>query len=120
MKLIYCPRCNHLTALSDKLKQTTTCKCKRSAGKYLSDRCTAVFTKDTLIVGIDNTTFRDAINRYNWVKKERPEWGRVDFFFTGWIPTIPGEVVRVDSVKEVKEYPYEIKTKAISTMPVSL
>lgn len=120
MKLILCPHCSDFFALSNKIDKTKTCRCRKSAGKYLSDNVMGVFTENCIITGIDNTTFHTAVYRYNQTLKEHPEWPRMDFFFTGWIPTIPGEIIRVKTVKEVKEYPFEVKVKTIySTMPVS-
>lgn len=124
MKLIYCINCNDFFALSplkpSKYLKFKTCRCRKSAGKYLSDGVTAVVTDKCIIAGIDNNTFKTAVMRYADVLREHPEYPRLDFFFTGWIPTKPGEVIRVSSIKEVKEYPFEVKEKTIySTMPIS-
>jgi hypothetical protein len=74
------------------------------------------FTKDSIIVGIDNNTWNDVRKRYNQFRNYP---SRLDFFFTGWIPTIPGEVIRVDTVQDVRKYPFKVLVEAQSTMPVS-
>ena len=120
MKLIYCPKCDDFFNLPNKLGKTKSCRCRKNAGKYLSDGMVAVITKDCIVAGIDNNTMQTAVFRYKDALEKHPEWPRVDFFFTGWIPTKPGEVIRVKTVKEVKEYEFEVETKTIySTMPVS-
>ena len=52
-----------------------------------------------------------------------PSSNRVDFFFTGWIPNHPGEVVVVDSVEDVLAYEYEMKDEDKeydSTLPTEI
>jgi len=119
MKLIHCPKCGDFFNLPTKLGKTKTCRCRKHAGKYLSNGVEAVVTEGAIIAGIDNNTFLTATWRYGDTKEKHPEWPRVDFFFTGWISTIPGEVIRVKTVKEVKDYKFEIYKPQISTMPVS-
>ncbi len=120
MKLIHCPKCGDFFALPTKLGKTKTCRCRGAAGKYLSDGMVAVITENCIVAGIDNNTFSTSVYRYNQTNKDHPDWPRLDFFFTGWIPTKPGEVIRVNTVKEVKEYPFEVEVKTVfSTMPVS-
>jgi hypothetical protein len=121
MKLIYCEKCGWLFQLIRNL--TMHCACEDvKAGKYLDDSLTAVVTKNAIVVGIDNNSFRDSVHRYLKYNPEGDEpWSRrVDFFFTGWIPTIPGEVIKVDTKKEVEEFPQDFETNdEFSTMPVS-
>jgi hypothetical protein len=128
MKLFICPKCEQMVDLMSWKKYrkgkyknkgiVTRCYCGKSAGKYLSDNCTAVFTKDCPIVGIDNNTFMTAVARYFEGKILYDS--RVDFFFTGWIPTIPGEVIFVDTVQDVIDYPFKVEVPVTSTMPVSV
>ena len=120
MKLILCKKCHDFFSLSNKLGKTKYCRCRKSAGKYLSDGVVAVVTDNCVIAGIDNNTFQSAVWRQKETLENHSEWPRVDYFFTGWIPTKPGEVVKVMTVKEVKEYPFEVEKKTIySTMPTS-
>lgn len=117
MKLIYCPHCNDLVRLQLRIKR---CKCRKCCGFYLEDASTtAVVNKDAIVVGIDNNTFLDATKKYFRGRERWPET-RVDFFFTGWIPTFPGEVVVLDTTKDVKNFDPSTYTKStISTMPNS-
>lgn len=125
MKLMLCPHCHQLVSLryrkfkSGKVRETITkCGCGKTCGKWLSDSITGVFNKGAVIVGIDNNTYVSAVNRYY---KYKDLWSdRCDFFFSGWIPTKPGEVIIVGSVEEVISYPFEKdKAETKSTMPVS-
>ena len=104
-------------------KATMYCVCEDAkAGKYLDDNLTAVVTKNAVVVGIDNNSFGDCIHRYNIYNPEgtEPYDKRVDFFFAGWIPTIPGEIIKVDTKEEVEEFPPDFETdNEFSTMPVS-
>lgn len=113
MKLIWCEKCHTLTSLvSEKVRY---CKCRRCAGKYLSDNMTSVVNKDVILVGIDNNSFNNArYSQQHYINNP----SRVDFFFCGWIPTKPGESITVETVKDVKEYPFEEKHNFESTMPV--
>ena len=119
MKLILCKKCiSIVSVLSEGI--VSKCNCGEHACKDLSDSITAVVTKGAVVIGIDNNTFNSAIQRYNWVKEKTPEHdGRVDFYFTGWIPTKPGEVIFVDTVKDVVDYKYEFEGEAsiYSTLP---
>jgi len=122
MKLIYCKECGWLIQLFRKYTMTCACKEYPRAGKYLNDNLTAVVTKNSIVVGIDNNSFGDCVNRYNIYnpKGTDPYDKRVDFFFAGWIPTIPGEVIKVDSIEEVDEFPPDFESdNEFSTMPVS-
>jgi len=120
MKLIYCKDCRDFFNLPNKIGKLKACRCQKSAGKYLSDGLVAVVTDNCVVAGIDNNTFHTSLVRQNDALENHPDWPRVDFFFTGWIPTIPGEVIKVKTVKEVKKYPFVVEKKTIySTMPVS-
>jgi len=118
MKLIACPKCNDTMQLVQ--GYVRTCWCGDCGGKYLSDRITAVVNKDAIIFGIDNNGFGVAKQLYD-MHQETPH--RVDFFFTGWIPNHPGEVVVVDSVEDVLAYEYEMKDEDKeydSTLPTEI
>lgn len=119
MKLFYCPECYNLIQI--KKKHIFTCICKKHCGKYLNDCNTAVFTKGSIIVGIDNNTWNVAVDRYlkHYPGGKQPYPVRIDFFFTGWIPTMPGEVIFVDTEKEVLDYPMDAEVNEYSTMPNS-
>lgn len=124
MKLIYCNECIQIISLAVERNQNgsikeivTYCRCEKCAGKWLSNGVHAVFTKNCIMVGIDNNTWDTAIRRYDHYKNLYKT--RCDFFFTGWIPTIPSEIFVVDTIKEVKEYPFICEQEKISTMPVS-
>jgi hypothetical protein len=106
-----------------KSRYVVYCPCEKCVGKYLNDNLTAVVTKDCIVVGIDNNSFRDSVSRY---LKHNPEGDepydkRLDFFFVGWIPTIPGEVIVVGTEKEVKEFDpnYDAGNDNYSSPPVS-
>ena len=103
MKLICCKKCNDVVNL---LHTTRTCYCGNSAGKYLDDNITAVVNKDSVVVGIDNNGFMMA--KQLAVGNKDCE-SRLDFFFTGWIPTKPGEVIVVDSIDDVLKYDNHIE-----------
>jgi hypothetical protein len=116
MKLIYCRECRQMVSLL--VKVTSTCRCKECAGKYLSDNVTAVVTSKSIVVGIDNMGFyHHALGNYDTMRERYPN-GRVDLFFSGWVPNWPGEVIIVDTAKEVVKYKFklEIPTTA-STLP---
>ena len=72
-------------------------------------------------MGIDNNTWSPAVARYlkHEPNGEEPFPVRIDFFFVGWIPTIPGEVIFVDTEKEVIDYPMDAVENKYSTMPTS-
>ena len=104
MKLINCPKCNDVVNLM--VGTTRVCDCGNVGGKYLDDHITAVVNKDALVVGIDNNGFN--IARHLAIEnKDFPR--RIDYFFTGWIPTKPGEVIVVDTVENVLRYNFFLK-----------
>lgn len=109
MKSAYCRSCGILFSLPSPMYGIMKCKCGTNAGKYLNDGLTAVFTKDSIIIGIDNNTWLAAIHNY-LVYREYPS--RVDFYFCGWVPTKPGEVIFVNTVEEVENYPMGEKQDA--------
>ena len=121
MKLFYCPTCRQLVDIMRADGEVRYCFCGSHCGKYLADNMTGVFTYGAIIVGIDNNTWLPAVQRY---KKHNPNGeepfpSRIDFFFTGWIPTEPGEVVFVDWPDEVHDFPMDGVTNTQSTMPNS-
>lgn len=122
MKMIYCPKCKYLFEIRHSPAYICLCKENQCCGKYLNDNLTAVVTENAVVVGIDNNSFRDATTRYKQhnPKGEEPWDTRIDFFFTGWIPTIPGEIVRVETVDDVAKFPSDTVVGDGSwTMPVS-
>lgn len=106
-KFIRCLDCKDIFMAIN--KKVRVCECGKHAAKYLSDNITAVVTKYAIVFGIDNVGFNDAETRAIVYKKVDY---RRDFFFTGWIPNHPGEVIWVDTVEDVNEYPYE-ETQAL-------
>lgn len=121
MKLFYCPSCRQLVDIMRADGEVRFCYCGTHCGKYLSDNMTAVVTYGAIVVGIDNNTWLPAVERY---KRHNPDGDdpypvRIDFFFTGWIPTQPGEVVVVDYPDEVHDFPMDGVKNEHSTMPNS-
>ena len=117
MKLVWCDECKFLFSLKN--YSVIWCTCKTHAGKYLSDNITAVVTKGCKVIGIDNNTFNGAVAGVDYLLKEGQE-SRIDLFFTGWIPTHPGEVIYVETIDDVVDYRYESDKNVESTMPVSM
>lgn len=116
MKLLYCEDCRDTVQLKFQMRM---CYCSKHAGKYLNDGVTAVVTEGCALVGIDNNTFDVAVQRVLHFREELDY--RVDFFFCGWLPTIPGEVIFVSTVREVIEYPEEVENPDYrSSNPVSI
>ena len=112
-KLITCPTCNDIVNLTKEYNRS--CFCGKCKGRYLDDNVTAIVNKDAIVVGIDNNGFRLSKELYV-MNKEHPS--RLDFFFTGWIPTKPGEVIVVDTVEDVSRYDNHVKDpEYISTSP---
>ena len=99
---------------------TRTCYCGHVGGKYLDDNITAVVNEDALVVGIDNNGFSFA---KQLAERATPLAHRVDYFFTGWIPNHPGEVIVVETVEHVLEYNYHLpeeKRAYGSTLPTEI
>lgn len=122
MKLFYCPECRQLVDIMRADGEVRYCYCESHCGKYLSDNMTAVFTEGAIIVGIDNGTWIPAVEKFKRFNPngESPYPVRIDFFFCGWIPTIPGEVIFVDFPNEVHEFPMDYDAgNEHSTMPNS-
>lgn len=116
MKLIACDKCHDLMMLVGG-GMTRTCYCGYVGGKYLDDNVTAVVNEDAIVVGIDNNGFNIA-KHYKELYANLEN--RIDFFFTGWIPNKPGEVIVVESVEHVLEYDYHLKDEDknyTSTLP---
>ena len=103
MKLIACEECKDTMQLVN--SYTRTCWCGAVGGKYLDDSITAVVNKDAIVFGIDNYGF--AVAKEMAMRNKNLPY-RYDYFFSGWIPTKPGEVIVVETVEEVLEYPYEL------------
>lgn len=116
MKLIYCEECKSLTSIPSR-GQMSTCNCGDCCGKYLSDNITAVVNKDAIIVGLDSLSYRTALERYKIVKEQSNI--RYDYYFTGWVPTVPGEIIIVDTVDDVEGYEFDgdYKHNETSTLP---
>jgi hypothetical protein len=115
MKLIACQKCKDLISLVN--EHTRQCFCGEIAGKYLDDNITAVVSSNAIVVGIDNYGFNLA---KELSIKGRSSANRIDYFFTGWIPNHPGEVIEVETVDEVIEYDYHLpeeKKLYDSTLP---
>jgi len=108
MKLIKCEECGDLVMLIR--RHTRCCVCGDIAGKYLDDGITAIVSKDAVVVGIDNNGFNIAA-RYAMSKNAQDCEYRVDYFFTGWIPNFPGEVIIVETVDDVLNYDYHMEEK---------
>ena len=73
MKLIACPECNDTMQLVH--AYVRTCWCGHVGGKYLSDKITAVVSKDAIVFGIDNNGFALAKHMYEQHQK-------VKYFYT--------------------------------------
>jgi hypothetical protein len=119
MKLVACNKCNDIMMLVGG-GMVRTCYCGAVGGKYLDDNITAVVNLDALVVGIDNNGFNLA-KRMIELNKDIPY--RVDYFFTGWIPTKPGEVIVVEDVESILEYDYHIEDEDKnygSTLPTEI
>lgn len=118
MKLLFCVECRDAVSLAEEI--TRKCKCGKVAGKYLSDHITAVVTP-SCVFGIDNNSFLNALATVGKVVGGEFEAfdqnKRYDFFFTGWIPTIPGEVIFVDTPEDVEAYDYNEKHSWTSENP---
>lgn len=59
MKLIFCPNCTDVRKLDT---HPTYCRCHKSWGFYHEDGLTATVGGDAVPLGIDNNTFRAAID----------------------------------------------------------
>lgn len=123
MKLLRCDKCKDvflIPHINQGKPGWRMCICGAQAGKYLSDGITAVVTKDSILIGIDNNTFGFSMRAMEyWKNEEDYKDKRLDFFFVGWIPTLPGEVIFVDSVEEVINYNFEEKYTHTSTNPTT-
>lgn len=120
MKLLTCRKCHDIFLIWG--KYTRNCICGTVAGKYLNDRVTAVINKDAVVFGIDINGFNLALHCQERDKVDFPN-DRIDRFFTGWIPNHPGEVIIVNTVQDVVDYPYEMDEEDkvyTSTLPTVL
>jgi len=109
MKLLFCESCRDTVSMTHG-NITRSCKCGKVAGKYLEDKLTAVVTIEAVVFGIDNNSFANALATVNKVLFQDIEGfeknKRYDFFFTGWIPTKPGEVIVVENKVSVEATDY--------------
>lgn len=109
MKLLFCPECRETVVMATG-NVVNHCKCKKTAGKYLKDGVTAVITEEAVVFGIDNNSFLNAMLTVKKVlNNDIPHFDkekRYDFFFTGWIPTKPGEVIIVKNLTYVRATDY--------------
>jgi len=115
MKAIRCDECSDVVMMPIKgvIKR---CYCGKYHAKYLNDGITLIVNGEPVVIGIDNNTFSIAVERAEYTK----EWThRVDFFFTGWIPNHPGEVIFVNTIDDVIKFEEDFDTgnKGYSTMP---
>ena len=108
MKLVACQKCNDVVMLIS--EETRYCYCGDVAGKYLDDRITAVVNKNAIVFGIDNNGFNMAKN-YATCEGVQELSHRVDYFFTGWVPNFPGEVIIVENIDDVVNYDYHTSEK---------
>lgn len=124
MKLLYCMECYDVVSMThDNI--TRSCKCGKVAGKYLKDQITAVVTRDSTVFGIDNGSFLNALQTTRNIlaadPEDLPSWmeegKRYDFFFTGWIPTKPGEVIFVKNKAYVEATDYQLEKNWTSENP---
>lgn len=116
MKLLWCPDC-HDTITIGVNNIVRKCMCGRTAAKYLEDNITAIVTEGSIVFGIDNTSLTNAIKNAKYWMPNKFDRKRLDFFFTGWVPTKPGEVVFVDTVEDVIAYNYHEKLSFTSENP---
>ena len=107
MKLLYCPECRDSITLTGG-NIVRECRCGHIAGKYLKDNVTAVVAEGAIVYGVDNNGLANAIHNYHEFPKKFPRYAteRFDFFFSGWVPTVPGEIIRVKSAVAVRAYDY--------------
>lgn len=116
MKFIHCPRCKDVFLPIE--RKTRTCACGRHGAKYLADNITTVVTEGALIFGIDNVSFINARQRTEYFQDhEDYKDMRIDSFFTGWIPTLPGEIIFLPTVYKVRRFDYYNRYTHISTNP---
>lgn len=57
MKLLFCNSCQSIFSLSFTEKK---CDCGETSGKYIDDR-NAIFSGNAMMIGFDNTEFREAL-----------------------------------------------------------
>lgn len=122
MKLLFCRECRDVISIThDNI--TRSCKCGKVAGKYLKDKITAVVTKEAVVFGLDNNSFLNALTTVDRIlNTDMPQFDnnmRYDFFFTGWIPTLPGEVMVVKNIAYVKATDYYQEKGWASTNPTT-
>jgi len=116
MKGFICDYCGDHVIVSNK-KFPKMCCCKRYLAKYLADGITLAINGHPIIFGIDNNSFavaeRNCLYSKDW--KER-----VDFFFTGWIPNKPGEILFLKTKRQVMRISDNYTVNKTSTMPKSM
>lgn len=67
MKLLFCRVCEDVVKLGIHPDEPKQCNCKKSSGYYESDGLHAVYSGPCLMLGIDNTAFKRAINHRDTV-----------------------------------------------------
>jgi len=116
MKGFICDVCGDHVIISSR-KFPKMCSCKKYLAKYLADGITLAINGHPVIFGIDNNTFAVAERNYLHTR----DWkDRVDFFFTGWIPNKPGEILFVKSKRQVMRIRDDYEINHISSMPRSI
>ena len=73
MKLLYCPKCQHLFKLTR--HELRACKCKQNkvTGQYRKNGKQAEISENAVSIKIHNDSLRDAIRRMKRLKKKKPE-----------------------------------------------
>ena len=106
MKFIFCDECKDIVHMYP--KEIKECVCGKYCGKYLDDFITIVVNGKPLIVGIDNNSFKTAIDRAEYTRCNYENY--VVYYFTGWVPSKPGEIIFVDNKEDVINFPNDFDT----------
>lgn len=67
MKLLYCPNCKDITRLW--VGARSHCKCGKSSGYYKADGLNARYEGEAIPIGIDNSSFAEALRNQPMVAK---------------------------------------------------
>jgi len=67
VKLIYCPHCHDIISLG---KESKSCKCKKSGGKY-KNKINAVYWGKAVPLVIDNEDFKRALKYIEQIKGDK-------------------------------------------------
>ena len=89
MKLIFCPACQDIRKLAYELRH---CSCGEAWGYYRSDGLNAVIGGGAIPLGVDNSSFQDAL-------KNRPDEGLGVRFEAFVIPVKCGTVMDEESLQ---------------------